>query len=74
MQEMAAGFKFSTDGKFGFFYTYGAVDRSATGTISIVINTLHLLIDKDPGKDFTVKTQSKEGIGYRVQIEDANSY
>ena len=26
-QEMVAGFNFSADGKFQFFYSYGAVDR-----------------------------------------------
>lgn len=73
-QEMVAGFKFSTEGKFVFFYSYGAVDRSATGTFSITNDTLHLISDKVPGKDFSVKAQSKEGTGYRIQFEDANSY
>jgi len=73
-QEMVAGFNFLIDSKFEFFYSYGAVDRSATGTYSITNDTLHLLSDKAPGNDFTVKAQSKEGKGYRIQFEDANSY
>lgn len=73
-QEMVAGFNFSREGKFDFFYSYGAVDRSATGTFSIVNDTLHLVSDKAPGRDFTIKAQSKEGTGYRIQFEDANSY
>jgi len=73
-QEMVAVFNFFSDNKFEFFYSYGAVDRSATGTFSITNDTLHLFSDKAPGKDFTVKAQSKEGKGYRIQFEDANSY
>lgn len=74
MQEMVAGFNFSTDGKFEFFYSYGAVDRSATGTYTISNDTLHLVSDKPPGQDFTVKSQSNEGVGYHIQFEDANKY
>jgi len=73
-QEMVAVFNFFSDSKFEFFYSYGAVNRSATGTYSITNDTLHLLSDKAPGKDFTVKAQSKGGKGYRIQFEDANSY
>lgn len=73
-QEMVAGFKFSADWKFEFFYSYGAVDRFATGSFSISGDTLHLRSDKEPGRDFTIKSQSKEGSGYRIQFEDANKY
>lgn len=74
MQEMVAGFNFSTNERFEFFYPYGALDRSATGSYSISGDTLHLQSDKEPGKDFTVKSQSKKGSGYRIQFEDANQY
>ena len=73
-QEMVAVFNFFSGNMFEFFYSYGAVDRSATGTFSITNDTLHLFSDKAPGKDFTVKAQSEEGKGYRIQFEDANSY
>jgi hypothetical protein len=73
-QEMVAGFNFSSDWKFEFFYSYGAVDRSATGSFSISGDTLHLKSDKEAGKDFTIKSQSEEGKGYRIQFEDANKY
>ncbi len=73
-QEMVAGFNFSADCKFEFFYSYGAVDRSATGSFSISGDTLYLKSDKEAGKDFTIKSQSKEGSGYRIQFEDANKY
>jgi len=73
-QEMVAGFNFSADWKFEFFYSYGAVDRSATGSFSISGDTLHLKSDKEAGKDFTIKSHAKEGSGYRIQFEDANKY
>lgn len=52
--EMASGFNFTADGKFQFFFSYGAVDRNATGTFSVTGNTLQLKSDKEPGKDFSV--------------------
>ena len=73
-QEMVAVFNFSPARKCEFFHSYGAVDRTATGTFSVTNDTLHLVSDKAPGKDFTVKSQSKEGTGYRIQFEDANKY
>ena len=73
-QEMVAGFNFSADWKFEFFYSYGALDRSATGSFSISGDTLHLKSDKEAGKDFTIKSQSKEGGGYRIQFEDNNKF
>jgi len=73
-QEMVAGFNFSTDKNFKFFFSYGAVDRTASGTYSISGDTLKLKSDKEPGKDFTVTYQSKTGKGYVLQFEDANKY
>ena len=55
-QEMVAGFNFSTDWKFEFFYSYGVVDRSATGSFSISGDTLYLKSDKAGGKDFIMKS------------------
>jgi len=52
---MVAVFKFSTNGRFDLFYSYGAVGRSATGTFSMSNDTLHLIGDKLPGKNFKVK-------------------
>ena len=72
--EMVAGFKFSADGKFEFFYAYGVVDRSATGTFSLTGDTLKLRSDKEPGKDFNVIQQSKNGNGYTIQFTDPNKY
>ena len=72
--EMASGFNFRADGKFEFFFSYGAVDRSATGTFSVEGDTLKLKSDKQPGKDFTVTSQSKQAKGYSLKCNDANKY
>lgn len=72
--EMASGFNFTAGGKFEFFFSYGAVDRNATGTFSVAGNTLHLKSDKEAGKDFTVTSQSKQGKGYALAFKDANAY
>lgn len=73
-QEMTAGFNFTADGKFQFFYSYGAVDRNATGSFSVEGETLKLKSDKVAGKDFTVKTQSKQSNGYSIEFKDANPF
>ena len=73
-QEMVAGFEFSAGAKFKFFYSYGAVDRMATGTFTVKGDTLTLKSSKEAGHDFTVKSQSKEGKGYTIKVEDANAY
>lgn len=72
--EMVAGFNFSADSKFEFFYSYGAVDRTASGTFSVEGDTLKLKSNKEAGKDFTVTTQSKQGTGYSIKFEHANQY
>jgi hypothetical protein len=72
--EMASGFNFTTDGKFEFFFSYGAVDRSATGTFSVEGDTLKLKSDKEPGKDFTVTSQSKQPKGYQLKFNNDNKY
>ena len=73
-QEMVAGFNFSADGKFQFFYSYGAVDRNATGTFSVHGDTLQLKSDKEAGKDFTIKMQSKQSKGYTITFNDPNQF
>ena len=72
--EMASGFNFTADGKFEFFFSYGAVDRNATGTFLVEGDTLKLKSDKEPGKDFTVTSQSKQSKGYKLKFNDANKY
>ena len=72
--EMVAGLNFSEDGKFQFFYSYGAVDRNATGSFSVEKDTLKLRSDKEPGKDFTIINQSKQPGGYSITFKHANNY
>jgi len=72
--EMVAGFNFSKDGKFQFVYSYGAVDRSATGSFSVERDMLKLKSDKEPGKDFTVTSQSRQANGYSITFKHANKY
>jgi hypothetical protein len=73
-QEMVAGFNFSADGKFQFFYSYGAVDRNATGIFSVHGDTLQLKSDKEAGKDFTIKMQTKQAKGYTIIFNDPNQF
>ncbi|MEO8413559.1 MAG: hypothetical protein ABI472_07855 [Ginsengibacter sp.] len=72
--EMASGFNFAADGKFEFFFSYGAVDRSATGTFSVEGNVLKLTSNKEPGKDFAVTSQSKQPKGYTLTFNNANKF
>lgn len=72
IHEMAAGFKFTKDGHFQFYYSYGAVDRVAEGTYLIEGNTLKLKSNKEPGKDFTIQKQNKQGSGYTIKVVHPN--
>ena len=66
-REMAAAFEFTDDGKFQFYFVYGAADRFANGTYSIEGNTLKLISNKRPGTDFTVLRETKTGQGVKKQ-------
>ena len=70
--EMAAGFNFTKDGKFQFFYTYGASDRNATGTYTIEGDTLKLHSDKEPGNDFTIDKQTKKDSHIEIHVNGPN--
>lgn len=72
--EMVAGFNFSADGTFRFFFSYGAVDRNASGTFQADGNTLRLTGDKVPGRDFTITGQEKKGKGYSIAFSHPNKY
>lgn len=72
--EMVAGFYFSADGSFQFFFSYGAVDRCATGTFSVAGNTVKLQSKKEAGKDFAVTEQSTGGAGYSIQFNHPHAY
>lgn len=66
--EMASGFKFSEDGDFQFFYSYGASDRTAEGHCKIIDNLLVLQGNKIPGKDFNLVQKTHLGNGITIQI------
>jgi hypothetical protein len=72
--EMASGFMFSPDGRFQFFFSYGAVDRSAAGTYFIDGNLLRLKSEKEPGKDFAVTRQYKGVVGFSLKFFHAQRY
>lgn len=71
---MVAGFNFSEDGMFQFFFSYGAVDRNATGTFTVEGNMVKLQSNKEAGNDFTVTAQSKEATGYTIRFDHPNKY
>ena len=74
IHDMAAGFRFTPDGRFEFFYIYGASDRNATGTYTVAGDTVKLHSDKEAGKDFKIESQSKKGKGYTIQVKAPNDY
>ncbi len=71
-QEMVAAFNFFPDGRFEFFYSYGAIDRTATGTFEVEGDSLKLKSDKEAGHDFSIDKQSKSGSGYRINCHAPN--
>jgi hypothetical protein len=73
-QELVAGFYFSPDGKFQFVHSLGAIDRIASGSFSVEGNLIKLKSDKEPGKDFNIVDQSKEGSGYILTVKNEYSY
>lgn len=72
--EMVAGFNFSADGEFQFFYFYGAVDRNASGTFTVEGNIIKLKSEKVAGNDFTITRQLKKGKGYTLVFNHSNTY
>ncbi len=72
--ETASGFRFSADGRFDFFFIYGAVDRNASGTYTVEGDTIKLHSDKEPGKDFPITSQQRKGNNYTIKVSDANVY
>lgn len=58
-QELAAVFTFKPEGRFDFYYSYGAVERAARGTYKRSGDTVYLQSDKPAGKDFRVSAKTK---------------
>lgn len=72
--DMAAEFRFTPEGRFEFGFAYGAVDREAKGTYTVMDGKITLHSDKVAGKDFSVKEKKREGKGFTVKISNPNSY
>jgi hypothetical protein len=73
-QEMVASFRFGKNGRFDFFYSYGAVDRVAQGEFYLEGSNIQLKSTKEPGKDFTILKQEKKGTGFTVKVNEPNAY
>lgn len=74
IQDMAAGFQFTPDGKFDFFYIYGVADRNASGTYTIDGDTVHLKSDKPPGKDFKIDVEKTQGTKTIIKVKAPNEF
>mgnify|MGYP000863092319 FL=1 len=72
--ELVSGFLFTPDGKFEFYYSYGASDRNATGTYHIEGDTLKLKSDKKGEHDFAVDKQGKKSGFITIKINSPDAY
>lgn len=70
--ELVAGFTFSKEGQFEFFYSYGASDRLARGTYTIEKDTVFLHSNKKAGNDFTVVKQLKRNSPLEIRVIHQN--
>ena len=70
--ELVSAFNFTPDGKFHFYYSYGASDRSANGTYTIEGNVLKLKSNKEAGKDFNIEKQDKRVGNTRIKVVAEN--
>ncbi|MCU7549689.1 hypothetical protein OCK74_11225 [Chitinophagaceae bacterium LB-8] len=70
--EMAGGFKLDSNGRFQFFFSYGALDRQASGIWQQMGD--HLVLDSEPKgvKDFLL-TQSKMDPGKQLTLLITNA-
>lgn len=65
-QELVSAFRFTKEGTFEFFFSYGASDRIAKGTYKIEGDSVKLFSEKTPGNDFSIDKQRKKGTGYTI--------
>lgn len=72
--ETASAFRFTPDGRFDFFFIYGAVDRIATGTYTMEGNIIKLQSEKEPGKDFPIIEENQQGKTYKIKVRDPNAF
>lgn len=72
IHDMAAAFRIDADGSFEFRYFYGVSDRYAKGKYTIEGDTLRFISDKVHGKDFKVKSETNDCLGYEIRIDHPN--
>jgi hypothetical protein len=74
LQEVGSGFRFNADYTFEFFFSYGAIDRMATGTWEQKGNTLILNTPRKPVTDFILATSRQVGKKQlTIRVKDENS-
>jgi len=73
VMETGSGFKLDPDSSFQFFFSYGALDRSGSGTWSVMDKKVVFNSRKYPGSDFALTADKKtDDAGMTIRITDAN--
>jgi hypothetical protein len=73
VMETASGFKFNPDSTFNFFYSYGAIDRSGSGTYLIKNQKLILNSTSRKERDFKLISSGYHSYnGITIKIADEN--
>jgi hypothetical protein len=71
--ETASGFKLNADGTFGFFFSYGALDRYGKGHYRIMNDSVSFTSDSVFTHDFTLVNSKKQpGSSTTIKISDPN--
>ena len=75
VMETASGFKLNPDSTFEFFFIYGALDRSGSGTWTLKNNSIVLNSKPHPGKDIALISSKKTNDdSIVIKIVEANSF
>ena len=73
--ETASGFKLNPDSAFEFFFIYGALDQSGSGTRTVQHNNILLNSKPRPGKDFAlVRSKKTNDDSLVIKIVEANTF
>lgn len=74
VMEVGSGFKLDPDSSFQFFFAYGALDRSGTGTWSVKDKKVILNSKPWSGSDFALISSKKtDAEGITIQVVDSNT-
>ncbi len=74
VHDMACAFQFSKEGKFNFFMSYGAIDRTATGKYTLHNGLIQLQSDKIPGHDVEILHQNNSSHDIEIKVNAPNEY